>query len=274
MLESTKNSPNQNSQHNLRKKIAGMLLLAILAIFVVLMVGANKATAPATKSSGVKRTSSASPSAQSSQAFNKSQFSLTDPTSIWVVVNKLRHLQPKNYAPSDLVVPSIPLRTNSSNGEMHLRQIAATALQKMTADAKAQGIYFMLASGYRSYALQVSVYNSEVTSYGQARADSESARPGYSEHQTGLAVDLEDSNRSCEVTDCFANLPEGKWLAANAYKYGFLLRYQQGKEAITGYRYEPWHIRYIGTDLSNEMHKDNTATLEEFFGLPAAPDYL
>jgi D-alanyl-D-alanine carboxypeptidase len=274
MLESTENSPNQNNQRNLRKKIAGILLLAILAIFVVLMVGANKATAPATQSSDIKRTSSASPSAQSSQAFNKSQFSLTDPTSIWVVVNKSRHLQPKNYAPSDLVIPSIPLRTNSSNGEMHLRQTPATALQKMTADAKAQGIYFMLASGYRSYALQVSVYNSEVTSYGQARADSESARPGYSEHQTGLALDLEDSNRSCEVTDCFANLPEGKWLAANAYKYGFLVRYQQGKEAITGYRYEPWHIRYIGTDLSNEMHKDNTATLEEFFGLPAAPDYL
>jgi D-alanyl-D-alanine carboxypeptidase len=212
--------------------------------------------------------------AQSQQAtFNKEQFSLTNPNSIWVVVNKHNPLQPKDYAPTDLVVPSIPLRTSASNGEMHLRKAAATALENMSADAKAQGVHFMLASGYRSYSLQVSVYGSEVKSYGQGKADTESARPGYSEHQTGLAMDLEDANRTCEVTDCFANLPEGKWLAANAYSYGFIIRYVPSKVAVTGYRYEPWHIRYIGTDLSTQMHKDNILTLEEFFSLPAASSY-
>jgi D-alanyl-D-alanine carboxypeptidase len=245
------------------KKLLASLILAVIIVVVAIFMFGGNAAAPTANSTQ-----------STAKAFNKSQYSLTDPNSIWVVVNKIRPLQPEDYAPADLVIPNIPLRGSASNGEMHVRQVAATAVERMTADAKAQGINFMLASGYRSYSLQVSVYGSEVKSYGQAKADSESARPGFSEHQTGLAIDLEDAGRTCEVADCFANLPEGKWLAANAYKYGFLLRYPQDKQSVTGYRYEPWHIRYIGTDLSNEMHKDNIQTLEEFFGLPAAPDYL
>ena len=77
----------------------------------------------------------------------------------------------------------------------------------------------------------------------------------------------------CGVEDCFGNTAEGKWVAANAYKYGFIIRYTSGKQQITGYRAEPWHIRYIGTDLSTEMQQKGALTLEEFFGLPAAPNY-
>lgn len=257
-----------------KKLLAAVGFFVIVVILIILSV--SKASAPVDKtagSTGTKKTASQT-SKTPADSFNKSQYSLTDPTSLWVVVNKTRPLQPKTYAPNDLVVPQIPLRTSSSNGEMHLRQAATTALEKMTADAKTQGIYFMLSSGYRSYSLQVAVYNNEVSNFGKTKADTESARPGYSEHQTGLAMDLEDSNRLCEVTDCFANLPEGKWLAANAYKYGFLIRYPADKVAVTGYRYEPWHIRYVGTDLSQELHNQNIQTLEEFFSLPAAPDYL
>ncbi|HSW74562.1 MAG TPA: M15 family metallopeptidase, partial [Candidatus Saccharimonadales bacterium] len=113
-----------------------------------------------------------------------------------------------------------------------------------------------------------------VAAQGKSVADSQSARPGYSEHQTGLAADLGGtSDPSCNVADCFADTVEGKWLAANAYKYGFLIRYPADKVNVTGYIYEPWHIRYIGASLSTEMHKSHIETLEEFFGLPAAPSY-
>jgi D-alanyl-D-alanine carboxypeptidase len=131
----------------------------------------------------------------------------------------------------------------------------------------------MLSSGYRSYDYQVGLYNGYVKSQGQATADTQSARPGYSEHQTGLAVDIEPASKKCELDACFADTPEGKWLVANAYKYGFILRYTQDKTAVTGYAYEPWHFRYVGTPLATEMHNQNVATLEEFFNLPVAPDY-
>jgi len=120
-------------------------------------------------------------------------------------------------------------------------------------------------SGYRSYSTQVTVYNNEVANYGQAVADSESAKPGTSEHQTGLAVDV--GGGGCGIEDCFGTTAEGKWLAANAYNYGFIVRYTAAKQSITGYRAEPWHIRYIGSELSQEMHKENITTLEEFFSL-------
>jgi D-alanyl-D-alanine carboxypeptidase len=222
---------------------------------------------PASQQKGSTDTKASQPA-----AFDKKQYSLDDPNSIWVIANKQRPLQPKTYAPADLVVPNVPLRTASSNGEMHVRQANARAMETMFAAAKAQGINLMLASGYRSYMLQVSVYSAEVKNYGQAVADSESARPGYSEHQTGLAADIEPASHQCEVTDCFANLPEGKWLAANEWQYGYVIRYRQGTQNIAGYKYEPWHVRYVGTALAAEIHKSGQP-LETFFGLPVAPSY-
>lgn len=194
--------------------------------------------------------------------FDKNKYSHDDVSSIWVVVNKQRPLNPKTYAPTDLV---------SVGGGQQMRQEAAIALSKLITAAKAEGLTISPLSGYRSYSTQVSVYNAEVKNYGQAVADSESARPGTSEHQTGLAIDV--GGGGCGIEDCFGSTSEGKWLAANAYKYGFIIRYTTEKQAVTGYRAEPWHIRYIGTDLSQEMKKQGVTTLEEFFGLPAAPDY-
>jgi len=205
--------------------------------------------------------------------FDKNAHSLTDPASIWVVANKKRPLQPRDYAPS-LVVPDITLRSNISSDERHVRPDTAAALKQMADAAKAGGLTLTLESGYRSYNFQVNLYNTYVKQQGQAIADTQSARPGYSEHQTGLAADLGGTTKpSCNVEQCFADTPEGKWLAANAYKYGFIIRYPLGKDSVTGYEYEPWHVRYVGTDLSAEMHNDGVQTLEEFFGLPAAPSY-
>jgi D-alanyl-D-alanine carboxypeptidase len=209
----------------------------------------------------------------SSHGFNKQQYSLSDPASLWLVVNKTRPLSPKDYAPADLVVPTMPLRLNSSQEEMHLRAGTAKAMETMVNAADKQGIKLMLSSGYRSYNFQVNLYNGYVKQQGQAAADKQSARQGFSEHQTGMAADLEPVSRTCEVEQCFADTPEGKWLATNDYKYGFIVRYPNGKDNITGYEYEPWHVRYVGTALSNEMHRDNIPTLEQFFNLPAAPGY-
>ena len=210
---------------------------------------------------------------KATQPFNKQALSHDGPSSLWVVVNKLRPLQPKEYVPSDLVTPNIPLRQAASNNEMQLRSPAAIALERMAAVAANDGVHLMIASGYRSYSLQISVYGSEVKNYGQSTADSESARPGYSEHQTGLAVDLEPTNRQCEVADCFASTIEGRWLAVHAQDYGFIQRYTTDKTAITGYRAEAWHFRYVGTDLTTELRKEGITTLEEFFDLPAATNY-
>ena len=214
------------------------------------------------------------PAAKTAQTtFDKKQFSLTDPASLWVVVNKRRPLAPLDYAPANLVNPQIPLRLNKADGEMTVRADTAAALEELSTAASRQGLHLMLASGYRSYQLQVTVYNSEVRANGQAGADQESARPGYSEHQTGLAADLEPVSRKCELETCFESTPEGVWLAANAWKYGFIIRYQKDITSITGYEYEPWHVRYIGKALAAELHRTQTLTLEQFFDLPAAPGY-
>lgn len=195
-------------------------------------------------------------------SFDKTRYSYDDPASIWVVSNKQRPLNPKNYIPADLI---------SVGGGQQLRKEAADNLTLLIEAAKTAGYTLQPLSGYRSYTTQVTVYNNEVKTYGQATADTQSARPGTSEHQTGLAIDI--GGGGCGIEDCFGDTPEGKWLAANAHTFGFIIRYPEGKQSITGYRYEPWHIRYIGKELAAEMQQKGVLTLEEFFGLPAAPNY-
>lgn len=202
------------------------------------------------------------PSTNPVAAFDKKKYSIQDPSSIWIVVNKQRPIQPKQYTPGDLVPVS---------NDQKMRAPAAKALNDMLADARKAGYVLTPVSGYRSYELQQVVYSSEVRGFGLTYADNESARPGYSEHQTGWAIDLGSDN--CNVQDCFGSTPGGKWAIANAYKYGFILRYPADKSAVTGYRNEAWHFRYVGKDLSTEMHNKHVATLEEFFGLPPAPNY-
>jgi len=201
--------------------------------------------------------------------FNKSLHSISDPNSVWVVVNKLRPLSPKSYAPPDLV--TVPV---AHDNPAVMRKAAADALVTMFAAGKAAGAGEMqVQSSYRSYPVQIRVYNGWVSSLGKTQADRQSARPGFSEHQTGLAVDISPVPLKCALAACFGTTPQGQWLAKNAWRYGFLLRYPADKVKVTGYEYEPWHFRYIGTTLSTELHNENVETLEEFFGLPAAPDY-
>ena len=130
-----------------------------------------------------------------------------------------------------------------------------------------------LDSTYRSYNSQVAVHAKDVAALGLAAGERLAARPGYSEHQTGLAADVSAVNQSCAIQVCFAKTPAGKWLAANSWQFGFILRYPEGRTATTGYQFEPWHFRYVGTELSTRMHQTGITVLEEVFGLPAAPNY-
>lgn len=135
------------------------------------------------------------------------------------------------------------------------------AYNKMQNAAKEEGINLKIVSGYRSYEYQKGLYNNYVKSDGKDNADTYSARPGHSEHQTGLAADLN------LVDTSFENTKEGIWLANNCYKYGFILRYPKGKQGITGYIYEPWHFRYIGDEAENLYNNGQWITLEEYLGI-------
>lgn len=208
-------------------------------------------------------THTASKTTKQQPTFNKKQYSLTDPASPWVVVNKQHPLNPVNYAPSDLT---------SVGNSQQMRAEAATELQKMFSDAKTAGYTLVADSGYRSYDTQVSTYGSIVKGYGQTYADTVSARPGFSEHQTGWAVDI--GTGACHVQDCFGDTTGGKWTQTNAYKYGFILRYPQSLTNITGYSNEAWHFRYVGTALSTEMHQQNIQTLEQFFNVTGGTTYI
>ncbi|MGA1836528.1 M15 family metallopeptidase [Herbiconiux sp. 11R-BC] len=218
-------------------------------------------------------TPAAPPPAPSPPAFDKTANSIDDPTSPWVVVNKLRPLADgADYVPPDLV--DLPADMPNPNG-YQMRADAAASLEEMFHAALSEiGVQLVAQSGYRSYSVQVRAYDYYVNSLGVAGADLTSARPGYSEHQTGMAMDILDTVSGCSTDGrCFAGTAAGEWLASNAYRFGWILRYPDGGTPVTGYEFEPWHYRWVGVPLATEMHDTGVSTLEEFFGLPAAPGY-
>ena len=157
-----------------------------------------------------------------------------------LIVNK-KYSLPSNYAPG--LLPE-----------------TETAYNNLAAAARNEGYSIPLISGFRSYETQNTIYNNYISIYGQAATDTFSARPGHSEHQSGLAMDVG------KIDDDYGNTPEGKWLALNAHRFGFIIRYPKGKEHITGYKYEPWHIRYLGVDTATKVYSSGL-TLEEFLGI-------
>ena len=130
-----------------------------------------------------------------------------------------------------------------------------------------------LQNSYRSYATQVAVHTQQVAQYGQATADAQSARPGFSEHQTGYSLDIATVPNVCAIQECFGATPQGSGWRRTRTASGSFCAIRQGKQAVTGYIFEPWHFRYVGVELATEMHRTGVTTLEEFFGLPPAPDY-
>ena len=175
----------------------------------------------------------------------------------YLIANKTYPL-PSNYIPSN---------THTEAGVQKFCQTcinneAWDAWTLMKSDATALGLNLWIQSGYRSYEAQKGLYNNYMARDGKNAADTYSARPGHSEHQSGYAFDLNS------VTDAFSNTNEGKWVNENAYKYGFIIRYPQNKESITGYKYESWHLRYVGVELAEKLYNNgNWITMEEYFGI-------
>lgn len=200
--------------------------------------------------------------------FDRSAHSLDDPMSLWVVSNKLRPLDPLEFEPEDLV----PTEGVENQFVQPLREPAARAVEEFIGEAQEAGHDVRITSAYRDYGTQVALYDKYVARDGQEAADTYSARAGHSEHQTGLVVDLDDYG-DCYLDACFGDTPAGQWLAEQAAEHGFIIRYPEGKQEITGFTPEPWHFRYVGTELALEMRETGIETLEEFFDLPPAPDY-
>lgn len=208
-----------------------------------------------------------------SQATSLAWFSITEPDSPWIVVNKQRPLSPIDYIPKDLVAPKFGTLNANPYGRK-LRKEASTAIYKLAMAMYKEGKgSLIIQSAYRSYAEQKTIHARQVERYGLKAGEALAARPGHSEHQTGWAVDVSARGQGCQIRVCFGQTKAGSWIAKNAYKYGFVIRYPNYATPTTGYQYEPWHLRYVGKGLAKVMHDDKVSTLEKFFKLPAAPNY-
>lgn len=187
--------------------------------------------------------------------------SLTDPSSPWVVVNKRRPLDP-DYRPRTAVVRGY-----------QVARIAAAPLEDLMRAADGKGLGLKIASAFRSYGYQQQVHAAAVATRGREAAELRSARPGHSEHQTGLAVDVvTPADTSCSFDPCFGEQPAGRWLERQAWRHGFIVRYLRQDTAVTGYQPEPWHLRFVGRRLAAELHRTGITTLEEYFDVPGG-DY-
>ena len=174
-----------------------------------------------------------------------------------LIVNKFYHLS-EEYSPEDIVNISNKYAYDGNR----MRQDAYEAFKSLWNDAYNDGIKFVINSSYREYDKQLKIYEDYKNWYGQAKADSQAARPGYSEHQTGLAIDVFSTDN--KLTGSFQESDGYKWLKDNAYKYGFIERYPEGKQYLTGYEFESWHWRYVGKDAASVIQKENI-TYDEYY---------
>lgn len=185
-----------------------------------------------------------------------------DPASPWVVVNKARPLD-RAYVPELTEV----------RGYL-LHPAAATDLTALLAAAEEDGVHLTVRSAYRSAEYQARVHDGWVAQLGRERAEQVSARPGHSEHQTGLAVDLGSTTQpGCDFSDCFGSTPEGRWLVEHATEFGFLLRYTAANQDVTGFAPEGWHLRHVGRELAAHVTREGVDTLEELFDVPGGDRY-
>lgn len=249
------------------KLVTGSVIFIVLAAVVVFFARTSPPNEPTLESERQQLTQQVQQntiSLPNAEAIPREHRDIAQPSSLWVLVSKEQPLADISYVPGRLVLPRVAVNTDKTQEEQSLRPETATALEQMLQDAAQLGHRLFMASGFRSYDLQKFYYDNYVAAYSQAEADTFSAKPGYSEHQTGLAFDLAAISRECYLEECFEDLPSGKWLAQNAHSYGFILRYPKGKESITGYTYEPWHFRYVGKSLAMAL-RDSGLTFDEAY---------
>ncbi|EPY2304689.1 M15 family metallopeptidase [Clostridium sporogenes] len=176
-----------------------------------------------------------------------------------LLVNRENGLN-KDYIPEGLSIPNISFSDNLEDEEKHVAGIIVKPLEELVNAAKEEGIILLGNSGYRSYRSQKNIYKNRVKFQGKKLADAYVAKPGFSEHQTGLCIDITNKDRYF-----VEGTKEADWLGKNCYRFGFIIRYPKGKKSITNIEYEPWHIRYVGKEAAKYIY-DNKITLEEYLG--------
>ncbi|UOY94231.1 M15 family metallopeptidase [Ectobacillus sp. JY-23] len=189
------------------------------------------------------------------------EHTVTNEESLLVLVNKER-LLPPSYVPQDLVLPNVLRSPEASTENIYMRKEAAQALEQLCRAAQAENLQLLAVSGYRSYEYQRKLYQRNIKTQGKEKTQAYSAPPGASEHQTGLAMDITSKAANYQLNEAFGMTAEGQWLIEHAHEFGFIIRYNVSKQSITGYAYEPWHIRYIGNPYASYL-QNNNLTLEE-----------
>lgn len=184
-----------------------------------------------------------------------------DPSDILILVNKTNRAP---VVPVTLVKPNVTPTKPELSENIYMRPEAAAALEMLFEGAAKEGVTLYATSGFRSYSTQKAIYERKLDRMEENSANASVAKPGYSEHQTGLAMDVEgQSTLGTGLTAKFGESPEGIWLAENCHRYGFIIRYPKDKRSITGYIYEPWHIRYVGVEAAEDIHTLGV-TFEEY----------
>ncbi len=186
----------------------------------------------------------------------------SDDGNLLVLVNK-EYTVGRDYYPTDMVDIDGSLSTNQN---LKVKREAYDAYLEMLADAKAEGLNFCICSAYRGFSVQESLYYNSLASNGKEYTDKMFAYPGRSEHHTGYAIDITSASMNWGLSQNYADYPDGAWIAEHCDEYGFIIRYPKGKEDITGYMYEPWHIRYVGLDVAKEITEAGI-TFEEYMGV-------
>lgn len=187
-----------------------------------------------------------------------------DPGSLLVLVDHDRYLPP-DWVPPDLIETQVPFVFDGPSPKRLLRAEAAAALARLVAAAHRDGVEIVGISGFRSEQAQRTLFDGYVAERGRVAASVISARPGHSEHQTGLAIDVTGEDHSCQASDCFADTTEALWLAEHAFTFGWLVRYPPGAEQVTGYQAEPWHLRYVGPTVGAELQRRGL-TFDQYLG--------
>ena len=203
-------------------------------------------------------TSSPEPSAEPEPSAD-----ITTDTSVTRIVNRKATIDP-SYVPEGLIEPDVPAIADENQNL--LREDAAHALEELFSAAADEGHILYLVSGYRSYEFQQKLWKYWVDQKGEAYASELDAWPGASEHQLGLAANVGTLDHNCELHVCFAGTDAYKWLCEHAYEYGFIERYPENKQDITGITYSPWNIRYVGKEEAEKLYKSGL-TMEEYYGL-------